>query len=199
MISIGVGNILSRAVPGILAGLLMTAVVQAKSADNGQRPVGVTLAPLFTLSTHDGRAITREALQGKPFLVMFGYANCADVCPTSRFEASTLRRDLGQKGDRLAVLFVTVDSERDPPDQLRTYLASFDSRIVGLTGSREQIATVTAAFLSRLRRDKSRSTEDGASHSSQLFFLDRYGLLAKPVDYTDTAAIGATAIRLRAQ
>jgi protein SCO1 len=199
MMSLGVGNVLPRAVLGVMAGLLMTAVVQAKSADHGQRPVGVTLDPLFTLSTHDGRAITRDALRGKPFVVMFGYTNCADVCPTSLFEASILLRELGQKGDRLAVLFVTVDPDRDTPDQLRTYLGSFDSRIIGLTGSREQIAAVTAAFLSPLRQDKSRSTEDGASHSSQLFFMDRYGLLARPVDYTDTAAIGGTATRLLAQ
>jgi protein SCO1/2 len=199
MMSLGVGNVLPRAALGAMAGLLMTVFVQAKPADHGQRPVGVTLDPLFTLSTHDGRVITREALRGKPFVVMFGYTNCADVCPTSLFEASMLLQGLGQKGDRLAVLFVTVDPERDTPDQLRTYLGSFDSRIVGLTGSREKIAAVTAAFLSPLRRDKGRSTEDGASHSSQLFFMDRYGLLARPVDYTDTGAIGAMATRLLAQ
>jgi protein SCO1/2 len=181
----------------VVAVLTMSASAKAAAVGHGERPLGITLDPLFQLVTHEGRAVTRADVRGKPFVVLFGYTNCDDLCPTSLFEVSILLRKLGQQGDRLPVLFVTVDPEHDTPAQLKDYLESFDSRIIGLTGSRDQIAAVTAAFQAPLTQGKARKGE--GQHLSQLFFMDRYGLLAKPIDYSETDALGTVAQRLLAQ
>jgi protein SCO1/2 len=175
---------------------MFSGIAAANSPDH-QRPVGVTLDPLFRLTSHEGKAITRAEMRSKPFVVLFGYTNCDDICPTSLFEASILLRELGQAGDRLPVLFVTVDPDHDTPEQLKSYLEAFDDRIIGLTGSKDQIAAVTAAFAEPFKGNP--TADNGSSHSSQLFFIDRYGLLAKPIDYTDPEALGSMAKRLLAQ
>jgi protein SCO1/2 len=174
---------------------MFSGIAAANSPDH-KRPIGVALDSLFSLTSHENKRITRAEIRGKPFVVLFGYTNCDDICPTSLFEASILLRELGEAGDRLPVLFVTVDPDHDTPGHLKSYLEAFDDRIIGLTGSKDQIAAVTAAFAEPFKRS---SAADGSSHSSQLFFMDRYGLLAKPVDYTNPEALGSMAKRLLAQ
>jgi protein SCO1/2 len=186
-----------RAAVMLALGMMFPHAAHAGSGGHDQPPVGVTLDPLFRLIAHDGRSVTRADVRGKPFVVLFGYTNCDDVCPTSLFEVSVLLNGLGPQGDRLPVLFVTVDPDHDTPEQLKTYLEAFDSRIIGLTGSRDQVAAVAAAFAAPL--NKAQGGEEGKKHLSQLFFMDRYGLLAKPVSYTATETVGAVAKRLLAQ
>jgi protein SCO1 len=187
---------LLRPTVAFMAGVMCSGMAAASSPDHN-RPIGVPLDPLFRLTSHKGKAITRAEMRSKPFVVLFGYTNCDDICPTSLFEASILLRELGQAGDRLPVLFVTVDPDHDTPEQLKSYLEAFDDRIIGLTGSKDQIAAVTAAFAEPFKGTA--TAGDGSSHSSQLFFMDRYGLLAKPIDYTDPEALGSMAKRLLAQ
>ncbi len=181
----------------LMLGVTLPQAAQAASARHDRPPVGVALDPLFQLTGHDGRPVTRADLRGKPFVVLFGYTNCDDICPTSLFEVSILLSQLGSEGDRLPVLFVTVDPEHDTPEQLKTYLEAFDSRIIGLTGSRDQVAAVAAAFAAPL--GKVEAADEAKKHLSQLFFMDRFGLLARPVNYTATETIGAVAKRLLAQ
>ena len=79
-------------------------------------------------------------LKGDFTLVFFGFTNCPDVCPTTLLMMSNALAKLGPDADRLKVLFVSVDPERDTPEHLRTYMSSFDRHIIGLTGSAEQVA-----------------------------------------------------------
>jgi protein SCO1/2 len=181
---------------GLVAGLAVSGPAAAMGGSHGEEPVGVALDPLFKLTAHTGGAVTRADLRRKPFIVLFGYTNCADVCPTSLFTASNLLSGLGKDADRLRVLFVTVDPERDTPETLKTYLESFDSRIIGLSGSREQIEAVEAAFEAPLGKD---ADKGGRSHSSAFFLMDKYGLLAKPIDYTEPQEIENMAKRLLKQ
>jgi protein SCO1/2 len=183
-------------VVALLAGIMVSSASDAAAVDHEKRPVGVVLDPLLSLTSHDGRSVTRASLRRRPFIVLFGYTNCADVCPASLFNMSSLLGALGDDGDRLPVLFVTVDPERDTPEQLKTYLGSFDSRIIGLSGSREQIAAVTAAFAAPFDRG---SETGGTSHPSQVFLMDKYGMLARAIDYTAPEQIEATAKRLLQQ
>ena len=84
--------------------------------------------------------------RGRWVLVFFGFTRCPDVCPMSMTYASDLLKSLGGFADKLQIVFVTVDPERDTPDALRDYLANFDPRIVGLTGTPEQIAAASKVF-----------------------------------------------------
>jgi protein SCO1/2 len=111
----------------------MRATAHANSL-HGARPTGVELASLFRLTTHRGGILSRSFVKGRPFIVLFGYTNCPEVCPTALNDLSMHLASLGDDANRIAVLFVTVDPERDTPEHLSTYLQSFDSRIVGLGG-----------------------------------------------------------------
>jgi protein SCO1/2 len=100
----------------------------------------------FSLVDHHGKAVTERDYLGKPTLVFFGFTYCPDVCPTTLFELSNRLKELGAYADRINVLFITVDPERDTPQQLALYVASFDERIVGLTGTPENIAAAMKAY-----------------------------------------------------
>ena len=104
------------------------------------------LEPLFALTTHEGLRLAPEFVQGQPVAVVFGFTHCPDVCPTTLLDWSNVLAGLGADGDRLKVLFVSVDSERDTPEALKAYVASFDPRIVALTGSAAEIAGAARAF-----------------------------------------------------
>jgi protein SCO1 len=187
--------------PALIALCTALFAVTASAREQGHtgRPQGVSLAPLLELKNQHGQKLARANLRGRPFLVIFGYTSCPEVCPTSLFDASQLLDELGPAGERLGILFVTVDPERDTVEQLRTYMDSFHPRIIGLTGSPEQVATVAAAFGAPIEKNRSSGDSYSMSHSSQIFFMDKYGMLARPVPYNDSAAIGALSRRLLAQ
>jgi protein SCO1/2 len=184
------------AILGLMVGMAAASPAGAMSGGHGEAPAGVALDPLFQLTTHKGGSFTRADLRRKPFVVVFGYTNCADVCPTTLFNASNLLGGLGEDGNRLPVLFVTVDPERDTPETLKAYLESFDSRIIGLSGTREQIKAVEAAFEAPLRKGGDKGSR---SHSSSFFLMDKYGLLAEPIDYSEPEKIEKMAKRLLKQ
>jgi protein SCO1/2 len=137
----------------------------------------------FQLSTQDGTTFSGDRLRGRPFALLFGYTHCPDVCPTALLELSHLLAQLGPDGDRLSVVFVTVDPERDTPEQLRTYLSSFDPRIVGLTGSPDEIARVAktwSVFFSKVPED------DGSysiAHSAYVYLVDSDNRLADTMGF----------------
>ncbi|WP_411851134.1 SCO family protein [Stenotrophomonas sp. LGBM10] len=86
------------------------------------------------LHSSDGRTLSIAALRGRPTLLFFGFTHCPEVCPLSLYKAVQFKRRLGPLGDRLQVVFVTVDPARDTPDHLRDYLAAFDPAFIGLSG-----------------------------------------------------------------
>ena len=104
------------------------------------------LEPLLALTTHRGLRLAPEFVKGQPVAVVFGFTHCPDVCPTTLLDWSNVLAGLGADADQLKVLFVSVDSERDTPEALEAYMASFDPRIVALTGSAAEIASAARAF-----------------------------------------------------
>lgn len=172
----------------------------ANTAGHGERPIGVNFSPFFRLTTQAGRHLTGAELRGRPFIVLFGYTNCPDACPTALLDVTLLLQRLGHEGDRMRVLFVTVDPERDTVEQLGAYLDSFDPRIIGLTGSEADIAAVADAFGAPFRR---RALEGAVSysvdHAYAMFLVDRYGLLAKAIGYDDPDGLMDFTRRLLAQ
>ncbi|MGL4396997.1 MAG: SCO family protein [Hyphomicrobium sp.] len=147
-------------------------------AAHPSRAQGITLDPLFSLKTHMGVPFTRDDIKGKPFVVIFGFTHCPNVCPTTLSEMTTLLETLKDDGDRLRIVFITVDPERDTSEALKAYLTSFDPRIVGLTGSVIDVTAVTSAFNAYFEKVK---MDDGytVDHTLKVFFMDRFGLLAR--------------------
>lgn len=117
-----------------LAAGLLALMLLAGCAD-GQAPVmGQAAFAAVTLESSDGRTLTIRDLQGKPTLLFFGFTHCPEVCPLSLVKAVQIKRLLGPAAERLQVVIVTVDPERDTPAHLREYLAAFDPGFLGLAG-----------------------------------------------------------------
>ena len=182
-------------------GLTLASIVSAFAAESShpERPTGVSLDSLVHLTSQYGAPLTRADLAGRPFIVLFGYTHCPEVCPTVLFDLSMHLDKLGLDGNRLGVMFVTVDPERDTVPVLRDYLSSFDPRITGLTGSKENVAAVANAFGAKIEQ---RLTGDGTyslNHSYMIFMVDKYGLLAKVVGYDAPKTLARYSLRLLAQ
>ncbi len=147
-----------------------------------KRPRGMDLATLTQLTTHEGHLLDRAALRGRPFVVAFGFTQCPDVCPTTLLDLSNHLSALGPQGDKLAVLFVTVDPERDTTEHLKSYLTSFDPRIIGLTGHSADIAAAAGALDAFYERVEKKDGSYSMDHTVKVHFFDRYGLLATSID-----------------
>ena len=119
----------------------------------------------FTLVNQDGRTVTQEDVAGRPHLVFFGFTHCPDVCPTTLYQISEVLRASGEKGRDLRALFITVDPERDRPEVLKEYLASFDGRITGLTGDPAAVEAAVKAYRAYARKVPTKDATTPGAHS----------------------------------
>ena len=133
----------------------------------------VTVGGPFEMRDHRGAAVTERVLLGRHALIYFGYTGCPDVCPTELNTMATAIDALPpQTATRIQPVFVTVDPERDTVAVLADYVAAFHPRMLGLTGTREQVEAIKKAY-----RVYSRSLEkddDGfylVDHSTFIFLM----------------------------
>jgi len=154
-----------------------------RPAEPAAQSSGVTIGGPFQLVDTDGRPVTEKALLGKPTAVFFGFTYCPEVCPTTLAEMTAALKELGRDADKLNVVFISVDPERDTPAQMKLYLSNFDPRIRGFTGSVEQVAATAKAY--RIYYQKT-PTEGGGytvDHSSAVYLMDRRGRFVEPIGY----------------
>jgi len=121
-------------------------VAEDASAGTVSVPAGVSIGGPFHLVDDKGHTVTDADYRGRWMLVFFGYTNCPDECPLTLQKMAAALGKLGPLADKVAPLFVTVDPARDTPARLASYLENFDARIVGLTGTDEQIASAAKAY-----------------------------------------------------
>ena len=100
----------------------------------------------FQLTDHHGRTVGDADLRGRPALIFFGYTQCPDVCPMTLLRLTEALELLGHEGDAIQPVFITIDPLRDTPEVIADYIANFDPRFIGLTGTRQQIASVERVF-----------------------------------------------------
>jgi protein SCO1/2 len=139
----------------------------------GPRGAATGVGGPFTLVDQDGRIVTEETFAERSHLVFFGFTRCPDVCPTTLYQISEILRASGDKGRDLRVLFVTVDPERDDPATLKSYLSSFDERIVGLTGDRAAVEGAIKAYRAYARRVPTKDGDYTMEHTSLVYLMDR--------------------------
>jgi len=137
------------------------------------------MAPQIMQKAADGRDFALEKFRGKVVVLEFGYTNCADVCPVSLALLKQARERLGPLAEKLQVVFVTVDPQRDTATKLKAYLEQFDASFVGLTGTEEQMAAIRNAYgITATKKMVSGSKIDYTmGHSSYLYFIDPQGRL----------------------
>jgi len=132
----------------------------------------------FSLTDDHGQAVTDATYRGRWMLIYFGYTFCPDVCPTELQTIAGALDKLGAQASTVAPLFITIDPERDTPAALANYVKLFDDRLIGLTGTPEQIASVARAY--RVYYAKV-TPKDSSSylmdHSSFLYLVDPGGKL----------------------
>ena len=155
------------------------------------RPIGE-----FTLHADTGRAFSVHDLLGHPTLVFFGFTHCPDVCPTTLNSVADALDKLGAKADRVQPLFITVDPKRDTPAVVKQYAAAFGPRIVGLTGTPEQIAAAAKAYRVYYAEHRTGTGPDDYSmdHSSVLYLMGPDGRFIAPVRADQTGPEIAAAL-----
>ena len=130
----------------------------------------------FALTDQTGRTRTDAEFRGKLILLYFGYTTCPDICPTDLMQIGLAMDKLGEAAAGVQPLFISVDPERDTKEVLATYVASFSPRIIGLTGTPEQIRTVADSYKAYYARY---TPPDGAvyliDHTGFVYLMGRSG------------------------
>ena len=155
---------------------------------------GAGYGKTLSLKDPDGRTRTLADFQGKAVLLFFGFTQCPDVCPTALLRAAEVRRLLGADGDRLQVLFVTLDPERDTPQVLREYTGAFDPGFLGLAGDlaeTEQIAKEFRVYFKKVPTQSSYTID----HSAFTYLFDPAGQLRVLLKHEQTAQDYAADVR----
>lgn len=158
---------------------------------------GADYARNFQLPDQTGKLRSLAEFQGKVVVLFFGYTQCPDVCPTTMTELAQVKKLLGADGDKLQAVFVTVDPERDTPEVLQAYMASFDPSFVALRGTPEQVAATAKDFKVFYKKTEGKTpTSYSMDHSAASYVYDTKGQLRLYTRYGSGAQALASDIKL---
>ena len=169
----------------LAGGVFWLAERQARQMDVG---FGNFQEQAFELVDQTGAVRRNADFAGAPVALFFGYTYCPDVCPmTLTLLASSLDEVAARGGDAQALqtIFMTVDAERDTPEQLAAYLSLFDLPVTGLTGEAEQLASAHRAFGAYAKRVEE---EDGVvlyDHTATVYLYDRTGTFTGTITFNE--------------
>ena len=180
-----VAGVVTLALASLLAGCERTPSPPAfKLTDITGAPFGRELS----LADHNGRARTLADFRGKVVTVFFGFTHCPDVCPTTLAEMSTVMRELGPDEQKVQVLFVTVDPERDTPQVLQKYVPSFHPGFLGLYGDADALARTAREFKIVYQKQALPGGGYSVDHSAGTYIFDAEGRLRLYASYGSGAA-----------
>src|SRR6202048_318666 len=169
-------------IAAVLAGLVILgtgAFLALALRDNPRGAAATALASAiggqFQLVDQNGKMVTDADLKGKWSLIYFGYTHCPDACPTALNDISIALSELGPKRAAVRPVFITVDPERDTPEVLKDYVASFDAPILALTGSPEEIARAAKAYRVYYAKHAEPGGDYSMDHSSVIYVMDPDG------------------------
>ncbi|WP_296447835.1 SCO family protein [Rhodoferax sp. UBA5149] len=161
---------------------------------------GADYARDFALTDHNGQPRSLKDFAGKVVVLFFGYTQCPDVCPTSMAELAEVKKLLGQDGERLQGLFVTVDPARDTPAVLKAYMANFDPTFLALYTTPEKLEALAKEYKVYFKKvDGKTPTSYTMDHSAGSYVYDTHGKLRLYTRYGTGAAPLAADIRLLLQ
>jgi len=146
----------------------------------------------FRLTDHTGKARTLADFRGKVVVMFFGYTRCPDVCPTTLAELKAVKEQLGGDGERLQVLLVTVDPERDTPELLASYVPAFDASFLGLYGDNAAISKVARDFKVFYQKNPGKASDSyTVDHTAGSYIFDPQGRLRLFARHGNTANLAA--------
>ena len=183
LIAMGVGLLM-----GVVPALVLVVAPQlghqpgARQQTTGKALIG---GP-FSLVDPSGKRVTEKDFAGRPMLVYFGFTNCPDVCPSGLLVISAALDKLGEKSANLTPVFISLDPERDTPEVMGQYVKSFHPRIVGLTGSLDEVTAAAKAYriyFTKVADEKSPGSYS-VDHSSYMYLMDGSGAFLKHFPHT---------------
>lgn len=135
-------------------------------------PPGLALGGAFSLVDQDGRAVTEGDFAGRWMLVYFGFTHCPDVCPTELGTMAAALDTMGAAAEQVVPALVTVDPARDTPSALKDYVSRFHPRMVGLTGTADQVAEAARRYrVYYARAQRADHTDYTMDHSSFIYLV----------------------------
>ena len=137
---------------------------------------GADYATGFQLTDHNGQTRTLADFKGQAVVIFFGFTQCPDVCPTSLGELAQARQLLGTDGERLQGLFISVDPERDTPEVMKAYMASFDPSFLALYAAPEALPDLAKSYKVYYKKvDGKTPTSYTMDHSAGSYVYDPQG------------------------
>jgi len=151
----------------------------------------------FRLTDQNGQTRIDADFRGKLMLIYFGYAFCPDACPTALQAMTVALNRLGPAADQVVPIFITVDPERDTPEQLKRYAENFHSRLVALTGTADEVAAAAKAYRVYYAKQKTPDVTGGylMDHTSIIYLMGRDGRYLS--HFTHTSAPDAIAAEIK--
>ncbi|MBE2262330.1 MAG: SCO family protein [Burkholderiaceae bacterium] len=181
--------------------VLVVALAACQRSDEKAAPsfrgLDLTGAPYgrdFRLTDADGRTRTLADYRGKAVLLYFGFTQCPDVCPTALIRAAKVKQMLGADGEKLQVIFITVDPQRDTPQVIKAYTAAFDPSFIGLYGDAKRTRETADEFKVYFRQVPTGSSYT-MDHSALSYVFDPQGRLRLALRHEQTAEDYAHDIR----
>lgn len=140
----------------------------------------------FNLIDHEGKIVSEHSYDGKYRLMFFGYTHCPDACPTALATIDRALQQLGDKSKDVAVLFVSLDPERDTAPVLKNYLSNFKIPMTGLTGSVNQISNIAKNMNIGYAKVADKDADGGYTidHPAAIYLMDSQGNFVDGISYT---------------
>lgn len=158
-----------------------TSIGESNSESEGE---GVALiGGDFTLTNQDGIIVSDKDFRGRVMMVFFGFTHCPDMCPTTAAAYTKILESLGDKASAVAPIFISVDPQRDTQAVLKEYLSNFDKRIIGLTGTDEQLKQVASVYKAYFAKSKNATGDETVDHSGFIYIMDKNGAYVQHFPY----------------
>jgi cytochrome oxidase Cu insertion factor (SCO1/SenC/PrrC family) len=178
----------------LAAGLILLSILIAALALTTLKPAQMgsgtaLIGGPFTMVNGRGETVTEKTYAGKYMLLFFGFTHCSDVCPTELQVMSAAFAEMGSTSEAITPIFVTVDPERDTPTVMSDYVKNFHPRLVGLTGTPEQVAAIAKVYHIFYQKvpDPKNPSDYEMDHSSILYLMGPDGKFIKHFPYTTDA------------
>jgi protein SCO1 len=174
----------------VLGGLLGVVAVTGRLPGSGVPQTSTSGKALiggpFMLTDQTGKRVTEKDFLGHYTLIFFGFTNCPDICPSGLQVMTAALDKLGPKADAVTPVFITFDGTRDTPEKLSAYLKSFHPRLIGLTGSEEELAAVIKSYrvyVQKVTDEKSPSSYT-FDHAAVFYLMGKDGAFLSPIPHT---------------
>ena len=171
----------------VLAFCLGLAAYQSRPGKSETNTVqGTEIGGPFTLTASDGKPFTQANLAGRPYAIYFGFTRCPEVCPTTLAKLARLRTRLGRDGEKVAIIFVSVDPGHDKPADIGRYVTLFGTPITGLTGNDAQLAAIEKAYGVYVAKVPQPGGDYTIDHTAAVYLMGADGQFRTFLDHDET-------------